>query len=71
MFMKLINSYQLWLALVLHMIGVELYLALTPGERDRLRKVSYERQLAAGYKNPGNSGTTITQWADHGSSEIA
>lgn len=56
---------------MLHMIGVEIYLALTPVERERLRKVSYERQLAAGYKNPGNCGTTISRWGDIGSNETA
>jgi hypothetical protein len=31
-------------------------LHLTPEESKRLRQVSYERQLEAGHKNPGNSG---------------
>ncbi|EED18136.1 conserved hypothetical protein [Talaromyces stipitatus ATCC 10500] len=61
----------LWLALILHMIGVEIYLALTPIESERLRKVSYERQLAAGYENPGNCGTTVSKWGDIGSNATA
>ncbi|KAL2364444.1 hypothetical protein RJZ56_002592 [Blastomyces dermatitidis] len=43
----------LWLALFLHIFGVEIYLQLTPRESQRLRMVSYERQKAAGYANPG------------------
>ena len=46
------------------MVGVEIYLALTPAESERLRRVSYERQLAAGYENPGNGGTTVSKWGD-------
>ncbi|KAH8698995.1 hypothetical protein BGW36DRAFT_340345 [Talaromyces proteolyticus] len=61
----------LWLALILHMIGVEIYLAMTPIESERLRKVSYERQLAAGYENPGNCGTTVSKWGDVGPREPA
>ena len=45
-----------WLALLLHAIGVEIYLRLTPREHERLRKVSYQRQLEAGFSHPGSAG---------------
>lgn len=38
-----------WLGIFLHMVGVEFYLKMTPRENQRLRQVSYEKQLAAGY----------------------
>ncbi|EPE30060.1 hypothetical protein GLAREA_12783 [Glarea lozoyensis ATCC 20868] len=53
-----------WMALFLHMIGPEIYLSLTPAEGERLRNVSYERQLEAGFKNPGSSGLTSDRWGD-------
>jgi len=53
-----------WLSLALHVIGVELYLALTPREAERLRQVSYERQLARGFKNPGSAGFFLGKYAD-------
>ncbi|KAL8987239.1 MAG: hypothetical protein Q9169_008718 [Polycauliona sp. 2 TL-2023] len=53
-----------WLALVLHSIGVEVYLRLTPREGNRLRNVSYQRQLEAGYRHPGSAGTTSDRWGD-------
>ncbi|KAM0710711.1 hypothetical protein Q7P35_001449 [Cladosporium inversicolor] len=45
-----------WLATSLHAIGVEVYLHLTPKESERLRQVSYQRQLEAGFKNAGHAG---------------
>lgn len=57
-------DFALWLSAVLHLIGVEIYLSLTPRESKRLRQFSYERQLKAGFKNPGNSGTTVQRWGD-------
>ena len=36
------------LALVLHSVAVEVYLGLTPGESERLRKVSFERRVERG-----------------------
>ncbi|KAH6682694.1 hypothetical protein B0J14DRAFT_130625 [Halenospora varia] len=54
----------LWLAVFLHLIGVEIYLNLTPVEGERLRTVSYERQLEAGFKNPGSAGLTSDRWGD-------
>lgn len=54
----------IWMALLLHTVGVEVYLALTPRESERLRQVSYEKQLARGFKNPGSAGLTIDRWGD-------
>jgi len=54
----------MWLALALHAFGVELYLNLTPREGERLRQVSYERQLEGGFKNPGNAGLTVQRLGD-------
>jgi hypothetical protein len=54
----------MWLALLLHAVGVEIYLALTPRETERLREVSYERQLERGWKNPGSAGTVVERWGD-------
>ncbi|KAK5631048.1 hypothetical protein RRF57_006763 [Xylaria bambusicola] len=53
-----------WLALVLHVFGAECYLRLTPAEHDRLRNVSYQRQLEAGMKNPGMAGLTADRLGD-------
>ena len=47
-----------WLGLVLHIMGVEIYLQMTPRESNRLRVVSYQRQLEAGFSHPGGSGLT-------------
>lgn len=53
------------IALVLHILGVELYLSLTTAERDRLKQVSYERQVAGGMRRPGDSsGLTAHFWGD-------
>jgi len=54
----------LWIAIFLHGVGVEIYLALTPREAQRLRQVSYERQLEAGYPNPGSAGLVIENFGD-------
>ncbi|KAI6377329.1 hypothetical protein MCOR25_002584 [Pyricularia grisea] len=54
----------LWLAVAIHMIGVEIYLMLTPAEHERLRNVSYQRQLEAGMKNPGRAGLTVDRFGD-------
>ncbi|KAL9000310.1 MAG: hypothetical protein Q9169_001027 [Polycauliona sp. 2 TL-2023] len=53
-----------WLALAMHAIGVEIYLHLTPRESNRLRNVSYQRQMEAGFKYPGSSGITSDRWGD-------
>ncbi|PVH92313.1 hypothetical protein DM02DRAFT_282318 [Periconia macrospinosa] len=54
----------LWLALLLHAVGVEIYLHLTPRETERLRNVSYQRQLEAGMKKPGSGGLTSDRLGD-------
>ncbi|PBP17333.1 hypothetical protein BUE80_DR011909 [Diplocarpon rosae] len=54
----------MWIALLLHAGGVELYLALTPRESERLRNVSYERQLEAGFEHPGSAGLVVERWGD-------
>ena len=53
-----------WLALWIHVIAVEFYLRLTPAESQRLRQVSYERQLERGFKNPGSAGLTAYRFGD-------
>ncbi|KAH8892715.1 hypothetical protein GQ53DRAFT_860771 [Thozetella sp. PMI_491] len=53
-----------WLALTIHAVLAELYLNLTPAETERLRKVSYQRQLEAGMKNPGSAGLTTDRLGD-------
>ncbi|KAJ4288608.1 hypothetical protein N0V90_011845 [Kalmusia sp. IMI 367209] len=54
----------LWVALALHAIGIEVYLHLTPKEAERLRNVSYQRQLEAGMKRPGSAGLTLDRLGD-------
>ena len=51
----------LWMALILHLAGVEIYLALTPREGNRLRQVSYERQMERGLRPFGTAGLI---WGD-------
>ena len=53
-----------WVALWMHAIGVEIYLHLTPKEADRLRRVSYQKQMEAGLKNPGRAGLTADRLGD-------
>ncbi|KAG9125722.1 hypothetical protein FRC07_006463 [Ceratobasidium sp. 392] len=55
----------LWVAFLLHAVGIEIYIHLTPGEDARLRKVSYERQLERGAKYPGSMGTTSDRLGDN------
>ncbi|KAK1235624.1 hypothetical protein PQX77_001143 [Marasmius sp. AFHP31] len=54
-----------WIALVLHAVGVEIYIHLTPGETARLRKVSYQRQLERGMTRPGSMGTVGDRLGDN------
>ena len=54
----------LWMALFLHLVGVEIYLNLTPRESNRLRQVSYERQMEKGLKPFGSAGLTVDRWGD-------
>ncbi|EON66199.1 hypothetical protein W97_05592 [Coniosporium apollinis CBS 100218] len=53
-----------WVAIFLHTVGVEIYLALTPAESERLRCVSYEKQLEAGMSHPGSAGLTVDRFGD-------
>ena len=53
-----------WLALFLHVVGAAIYLHLTPRENQRLRMVSYQRQLEAGFSHPGSSGLTSDRLGD-------
>lgn len=53
-----------WLAIAMHAVGVEVYLALTPRENNRLRQVSYERQLERGFSRPGSAGLTSDRCGD-------
>ncbi|CAJ2508918.1 Uu.00g139440.m01.CDS01 [Anthostomella pinea] len=55
-----------WLALLVHVMAVEIYLHLTPAEHERLRGVSYQRQLEAGMRNPGRAGWTAHRLSDVG-----
>lgn len=41
-----------------------LQLRLTPKETDRLRQVSYERQLERGMPRPGYAGLTVERFGD-------
>ena len=54
----------IWLALFLHAVGVEIYLSLTPREAQRLRMVSYEKQLEAGMSKPGSAGLVVERFGD-------
>lgn len=52
-------------ALLLHILGIELYLSLTTAERDRLKQVSYEKQVARGMRPAGDaSRLTAHYWGD-------
>ncbi|PUU82998.1 hypothetical protein B9Z19DRAFT_1073608 [Tuber borchii] len=53
-----------WVAILTHVIAVEIYLRLTPAESERLRMVSYEWQLERGWVHPGSSGLTSDRWGD-------
>lgn len=54
----------IWISLFLHGVGVEVYLALTPRESERLRRVSYEKQLEAGMNHPGSAGLVVEKFGD-------
>ena len=54
----------LWVSILLHIVGVEIYLNLTPAETTRLRSISYERQLEGGFAHPGSAGITSDRWGD-------
>jgi hypothetical protein len=52
------------IALWMHAVGIEIYLRLTPAEGERLRQVSYEKQLEKGHSKPGSSGLTADRLGD-------
>ncbi|KAI9897921.1 hypothetical protein N3K66_007777 [Trichothecium roseum] len=54
----------LWISVVLHAVGIEIYLHLTPAEFERLRKISYRRQVEVGFKRPGRAGLTADRLGD-------
>jgi hypothetical protein len=54
----------LWLAMAIHAFGIEIYLHLTPKEAERLRNVSYARQMEAGMRKLGNGGLTAQRLGD-------
>jgi hypothetical protein len=54
----------LWLSMAMHAFGVEVYLHLTPREAQRLRQVSYQKQLGASMRNPGSAGLTADWLGD-------
>ncbi|KAK0351900.1 hypothetical protein LTR91_025381 [Friedmanniomyces endolithicus] len=53
-----------WLAFWIHAVLIEIYLRLTPIESERLRQVSYERQLARRFKRPGYAGLVAERIGD-------
>ena len=53
-----------WIAIFLHVVGVEIYLNLTTAEGERLRNVSYQKQLEAGLRHPGSAGLTTDRLGD-------
>ncbi|KAL6857746.1 hypothetical protein ACO1O0_005188 [Amphichorda felina] len=53
-----------FLALIIHAIVVEVYIWLTPSEAQRLRRISYEKQLARGYRIPGSAGIVAQRFGD-------
>ncbi|EUC65645.1 membrane transporter, putative [Rhizoctonia solani AG-3 Rhs1AP] len=55
----------LWIASLIHAIGVEIYIHLTPGETARLRKVSYQKQLERGMRYPGSMSTVGDKLGDN------
>ncbi|CAK3872029.1 hypothetical protein CB0940_07210 [Lecanosticta acicola] len=61
---QLTFAMSLWLAFAIHVVGVEVYLHLTKAETERLRKVSYERQLERGMRHPGSEGLTADRLGD-------
>ena len=52
------------LAFWIHAVLIEVYLRLTPAESQRLRQVSYERQLERGFKHPGSAGLVAQRLGD-------
>jgi hypothetical protein len=52
------------------MLTCLLQLHLTPKESERLRQVSYERQVEAGFKNAGHAGL-VARHSDVGASDFS
>ncbi|CUA71352.1 hypothetical protein RSOLAG22IIIB_04565 [Rhizoctonia solani] len=63
--LRLTFGSSLWIAALVHAIGVEIYIHLTPGETARLRKVSYQKQLERGMRYPGSMGTVGDKLGDN------
>ncbi|KAI3397003.1 hypothetical protein diail_11330 [Diaporthe ilicicola] len=59
---SIVSGASAFVALLLHAIGVEAYLYLTPEESNRLRQVSYRKQSASGLRNPARPGLTVGQF---------
>ena len=59
----------MWISLMIHAVGVEIYFRLTPKESERLRKVSGERRIEAGLKPDGKSSASSSSSADVGVDE--
>ena len=57
--LELSFSMAMWLALFPHAVGVEIYLRLPPAKSERLRRVSYERQVEHGFKHLGSADHTV------------
>ncbi|KAH6695182.1 hypothetical protein F5X68DRAFT_272626 [Plectosphaerella plurivora] len=53
-----------WIGFIIHAVGIELYLHLTPAEHERLRQISYQRQVKAGMRHPGSAGLTADRLGD-------
>ena len=56
----------IWLALFMHLVGVEIYLRLTPGEARRLREVSARRQRDRGRGEKGSESQVAVGEAEGG-----
>jgi hypothetical protein len=54
----------IWIAMVIHVVGIELYLRLAPREHERLRAVSNKRQAAKRHKEPGSAGRVVQKLGD-------
>ena len=54
----------MWTTIVPMSKANSLQLHLTPAEAERLRNVSYQRQLEAGMKHPGRAGLTADRIGD-------
>ncbi|KAG9052846.1 hypothetical protein FS842_009160 [Serendipita sp. 407] len=54
----------IWIAMLIHIFVLEVYFHLTPKETARLRSISYQKQLEAGFEHPGSAGITSDRWGD-------